>query len=242
MSPIPCPPSWIGRVGLLDVSVVVLLFVAAAVLLLPAICNSRFHAQMVWCQDGLRQSGAAMTDCSQRGGGPSSARFGGGVAVVPVGVAIAGQQENSLLFFDNAFQILRPVSTNIAQGTPPVRTIQTLTLPVSSVQENWLSSRRVAYVSNPSWGDASDTPVAWGDSIVEKAEFPAGTTWTALPGSIMEPPNARTKAGGWNLLFDDGHAGFFVCSSERDLVAAMSSEPADMPVARVFTPSMSKRR
>jgi hypothetical protein len=137
---------------------------------------------------------------------------------------------------------LRPVSTNIAQGTPPVRTIQTLTLPVSSVQENWLSSRRVAYVSNPSWGDASDTPVAWGDSIVEKAEFPAGTTWTALPGSIMEPPNARTKAGGWNLLFDDGHAGFFVCSSERDLVAAMSSEPADMPVARVFTPSMSKRR
>jgi hypothetical protein len=78
LSPVPAPPSWIAQAGWADVSVAVLLFVAAAVLLLPAIQNSRFHARLAACQDNMQQFGAALTQYGNQHGSPLAELAGNG--------------------------------------------------------------------------------------------------------------------------------------------------------------------
>ena len=78
LSPVPSPPSWISQAGWADVSVAVLLFVAAAVLLLPAIQNSRFHARLAACQDNMQQFGAALTQYGNQHGSPLAQLAGNG--------------------------------------------------------------------------------------------------------------------------------------------------------------------
>lgn len=78
LSPVPAPPGWIAQAGWADVSVAVLLFVAAAVLLLPAIQNSRFHARLAACQDNMQQFGAALTQYGNQHGSPLTQLAGNG--------------------------------------------------------------------------------------------------------------------------------------------------------------------
>jgi len=252
MSPVPCPPSWIGRVGLLDVSVVVLLFVAAAVLLLPAICNSRFHARMLWCQDGLRQFGASLTQCGQPSG-PSPVRMADGEAFVPTGVVVCGRRGNDLLLLEDPFQAVRFVPAGSRQSESSATRLQTVTLPVSSSRDDWLASRRVAYVSSPTWFISSNalntwasTPIGWADRRVESASGSSSSVLSPLDRlssqGVVEDSTGPSRIGGSNLLFDDGHAAFFACSSERDLADAMSSEDVASSLARIFAPSTSPRR
>jgi hypothetical protein len=66
MSPMATPPDSAGRFRWLDMAVAAGVFAAVSLLLMPAIQSSRFNAQLIACQDNLRQIGVGMTQYSQR--------------------------------------------------------------------------------------------------------------------------------------------------------------------------------
>jgi hypothetical protein len=57
---------WIGGIRWIDMAVAVGLLIGGAVLLFPAIQNSRFHAQVIQCQNNLRDLGVALAHYSER--------------------------------------------------------------------------------------------------------------------------------------------------------------------------------
>jgi len=69
MSPEICPPSRISRIRRLDVAMAVGVFLAAALLSVPAIQTSRSSARLAGCQDNLRHLGTAMTEYSEKNQG-----------------------------------------------------------------------------------------------------------------------------------------------------------------------------
>jgi len=60
------PPSSSGGWSWRDLAVAAAIFAAAALLVIPAIENSRFNARLVACQDNLRLLGQALSQYSQR--------------------------------------------------------------------------------------------------------------------------------------------------------------------------------
>jgi len=69
MSPVAAPPDSAGRFRWVDVAAAAGFFAAASLLLMPAIQSSRFNAQLIACQDNLRQIGAGMIQYSQHHNG-----------------------------------------------------------------------------------------------------------------------------------------------------------------------------
>jgi len=65
MSPAAAPPDAAGRFRWVDLAAVAGFFAAASLLLMPAIQSSRFNAQLIACQDNLRQVGVGMIQYSQ---------------------------------------------------------------------------------------------------------------------------------------------------------------------------------
>jgi hypothetical protein len=59
------PPSWVSRMTKLDVVMAATVLVAATMLIIPAIQNSRFTARRAACQDNLQKLGLALTKYSQ---------------------------------------------------------------------------------------------------------------------------------------------------------------------------------
>jgi hypothetical protein len=66
MSAVLAPPAAASRWNWADLAVAVGIFLAAGLLLFPAIGNSRFHAQVAACQDNLRQIGVALAGYADR--------------------------------------------------------------------------------------------------------------------------------------------------------------------------------
>ena len=69
MSPVAAPPDSAGRFRWVDVAAAAGFFAAASLLLMPAIQSSRFNAQLIACQDNLRQIGVGMIQYSQHHNG-----------------------------------------------------------------------------------------------------------------------------------------------------------------------------
>jgi hypothetical protein len=246
MSPIPSPPSWIGRVGWLDVSVVALLFVAVGMVLLPAICNSRIHARLAWCQDGLKQFGTTLAETGQQHSPPPAAHLNREL-FMPVGMLASNPRRDGFLLRQNPLPTLTAADTLLSAGDTPIRGMQTVAFPAPSSYDDWLTSQRLVTMSAPivlpsahalnAGRSHSDEGL---DSIVvspldrcSTLGFPAGERSTAQGEGAAD----ISAIQGWNLLFEDGHAAFFTCASERDLGDAFYSEGITSPVARVFVPS-----
>lgn len=62
-------PRWAEGFRPVDIAVGLAVFLAAAALIVPAVQSSRFNAQILTCQDKLRQIGVALTQYSERQGG-----------------------------------------------------------------------------------------------------------------------------------------------------------------------------
>ena len=60
------PPAWINRVRWQNMAVAIGIFVAAVLLIVPAVQRSRVQARLMACQDNLRQIGMALTQYSQQ--------------------------------------------------------------------------------------------------------------------------------------------------------------------------------
>ncbi len=69
LSPVSSTAHWTQGFRFADLAVGVAIFLAAAALIVPALQNSRFHAQVFTCQNKLRQIGVALTQYSERHGG-----------------------------------------------------------------------------------------------------------------------------------------------------------------------------
>jgi hypothetical protein len=63
------PPSWVGRMSRLDMTMAATVLVAAGLLIFPAIQHSRFRAHLAACQDNLRELGTSLNQYSQTHGG-----------------------------------------------------------------------------------------------------------------------------------------------------------------------------
>jgi len=66
MSEEPAPPGWISRFRLVDVAATAAILVLAAMLIFPAIGESRFNSRVAACRGKLQDLGVAMTDYSDR--------------------------------------------------------------------------------------------------------------------------------------------------------------------------------
>ena len=65
MTPAHAAPSWIGRISWLDVAITVCIVAAASLLVIPAIQQSRFHAQVIACQRNQRDLGMGLAQYSE---------------------------------------------------------------------------------------------------------------------------------------------------------------------------------
>jgi hypothetical protein len=65
MSPPAAAASWIARIGWVDVALAVTVLASAALLMIPAVQNSRFHGRITACKDNLRELGTALTQYSE---------------------------------------------------------------------------------------------------------------------------------------------------------------------------------
>jgi hypothetical protein len=80
---------WAGRVGWLDLAMAAGVFMAAALLTIPAILTSRFNARVAVCQDNLRQLGVALGQYSEQHDGffpyvPAEGKLAGAGIYAPV--------------------------------------------------------------------------------------------------------------------------------------------------------------
>ena len=66
MSEAPTPPGWISRFRLVDLAASAAMLVVAAMLIFPAIGESRFNSRVAACQSRLQDLGVAMADYSDR--------------------------------------------------------------------------------------------------------------------------------------------------------------------------------
>jgi hypothetical protein len=66
ISPLTVSAGWMGRVRWLDLVMAVGIWLAASLLVLPAIHGNRFASQLAACQDNLRKVGFALQNYSQR--------------------------------------------------------------------------------------------------------------------------------------------------------------------------------
>jgi len=62
-------PSWVGRIRWLDVAMAATVFLAAALLTIPALQNSRYNSRLIACQNNLREIGQAMKQYALGNGG-----------------------------------------------------------------------------------------------------------------------------------------------------------------------------
>ena len=66
MSALPATGGWMSRVRWPDLVMAIGIWLAASLLVLPAIHSSRFSAQLAACQDNLRKVSFALNNYSQR--------------------------------------------------------------------------------------------------------------------------------------------------------------------------------
>jgi hypothetical protein len=60
ISPQAAPPNWAHRIGWLDMTVALSVFIVAGLLTLPAIQSSRFNSRLATCSDNLRELGTSL--------------------------------------------------------------------------------------------------------------------------------------------------------------------------------------
>jgi hypothetical protein len=65
MSPPAAAADWMGRIGWIDVALAVTVLASAALLMVPAVQNSRFHGRITACKDNLRELGVSLTQYSE---------------------------------------------------------------------------------------------------------------------------------------------------------------------------------
>jgi hypothetical protein len=65
LSPSTATAGWIGRISWIDVALAITVLACAALLMVPAVQNSRFHGRIAVCKDNLRELGTSLAQYSE---------------------------------------------------------------------------------------------------------------------------------------------------------------------------------
>jgi hypothetical protein len=241
MSPDAALPACGARFGWLDaVALAVILFVVA-ILVPPAIHNSRFHLRLASCQERLRQVGLALAQYGYGHGHPIS-ELADNERLTDAGQFAAELLDDGFpsdeggvvcpddwLAAQGVFRRHRRVGSLLAdienrppeviQAGPPPPAWSPMEIPGSSNRE-WLGTWR-----NGMFDDATDPPPA---AVALLADAPSAD----VSGQALDCHDGQ----GRNMFFEDGHVDFLPCSTLRDPSETLLTDD-DVPVTpRVSVP------
>jgi prepilin-type processing-associated H-X9-DG protein len=220
MSPDLALPNRGARVGWLDAAALAVILLVAAILVPPAIHNSRFHSRLGSCQEKLRQVGLALTEYGYKHGhaiseladnerltdagqfaaellddgvGPDDGR-----AVCPDGW-LAAQGACRSPHFGLSLARVDNSTAEASECGPPAPTWSPQEIPGVSIKD-WLGLWR-----NGTMDGATDPPPA---AVAVLTDAPSAD----LPGQAFDYHDGQ----GRNMFFGDGHVDFLPCSTTRD--------------------------
>jgi hypothetical protein len=241
MSPDLALPGGAAHVGWLDVAAVAVILLVAAILVPPAIHNSRFHSRLASCQEKLRQVGLALAQYGYDHGNPVS-ELADNERLTDAGQFAAELLDDDLaaddgravwpdawLAVQGAFRWPRHVGAGLAGVQSPLAEAPETGPPLP----NGLPFE-IAGTSNRDW------PGTWRNGMIDGATAPPPTAVALLadapsadlPGQAFDCHDGQ----GRNMFFEDGHVDFLPCSASCN-AAEMFLSGDDAPATpRVSVP------
>ena len=229
-----------ARVGWSDVAAVAVILLVAAILVPPAIHNSRFHSRLASCQEKLRQVGLALAQYGYDHGNPIS-ELADNERLTGAGQFAAELLDDSLKPDDG--RAVCPDAWLAAQGVVHWShhvgySLASFQSPVAEASEAGPPLPRglpfeIAGMTNRDWpgtwrngmsNGATDTPPA---AVALLADAPSAD----LPGQAIDCHDGQ----GRNMFFEDGHVDFLPCSTPHD-AADMLLSGDDAATPRVSVP------
>ncbi|MBN2475328.1 MAG: hypothetical protein JXB62_12010 [Pirellulales bacterium] len=199
------PPCWVGQIRLADVVMAATVFVAAALLTIPAIQHSRFRSRVVACQNNLKELGQAMKlyATGQYGFFPRIPSQG---KLAAAGIYAPTLKEAGLLTDDR--WVLCPGSPLADQGPLDVPSMEELDAASPAQLVAWRKSMGGSYGYH--LGHVRDG-VYQGTKDLNRSHFPL---MADAPAGVLIPGyQSDHHAGrGQNVLFEDGRVQFLTTS------------------------------
>jgi prepilin-type processing-associated H-X9-DG protein len=230
MSNRPTPPSHVGRFGWLDMATAALLLIVAVAIILPAIDDSRFHARLATCQDGLHQFGQALSHYVYEQDEKLS-QFAKNGRLTPAGVSAALSLRNNCVI--DSHRDICPSVWLAAQNIAEVSTLGAIHLDPNPLQPTGnMLSRAYSYYHRPGM---------WRNGMTDgwrTLPVPANTPLLADAPSADLPGYEFTSHGGRgrNFLFEDGHAEFVPSISSQEISHSFSSHVDGSRSQKTFAP------
>ena len=242
MSPDLALPDRGARVGWLDVAAVAVILLIAAILVPPAIHNSRFHSRLASCQEKLRQVGLALAEYGYEHGHPIS-ELADNERLTGAGQFAAEMLDDGLAPDDG--RAVCPDAWLAAQGAcrcassrrivaggrrndrrPRSRKLGRRCLRWSPLEIPGVSIRDwLGFWRNGTTDGATDPPPA---AVALLADAPSAD----LPGQAFDYHDGQ----GRNMFFEDGHVDFLPCSTPRDPTETLLSGDDSPATPRVSVP------
>jgi hypothetical protein len=234
MSPDWARPGRVSRAGWLDVAAVAVILVAAAILVPPAIHNSRFHSRLATCQEKLRQVGLGLAQYGYDHGNPIS-ELADNERLTDTGQFAAELLGDGLSPADG--RAVCPEAWLAAQGTlrwsrhggswPPGIVCPAAEAPEAGPPSPSGLLFEITVASIKAW------PGTWRNGMIDGETDPppaavallADAPSADLPGQTYECHDGQ----GRNMFFEDGHVDFLPCSTPRDTTDMLFSGD-DAPV------------
>jgi hypothetical protein len=209
-----------ARVGWLDVAAVAVILLVAAILVPPAIHNSRFHSRLASCQEKLRQVGLALAQYGYDHGNPIS-ELADNERLTDAGQFAAEMLDDDLtpddgravcpdawLAVQGAFRWPHHVGLGLAEVESPAAEAFEAGPPLPG-----RLPFEIAGVSNRDW------PGTWRNGMIdgEADPPPAAVALLADSPSADLPDQAFDchDGQGRNMFFEDGHVDFLPCSTPQ---------------------------
>jgi len=199
MTPEAAPPSWIGSIRWLDVAMAAGVFVAAALLTIPAIQSSRFNARVTTCQNNLREIGQAMTQYSEN-------HYGFFPPMPPDGELAAADSYaqfllNDALVSDPARFVCPGSALNEEEGfhIPSADEIRTVSREKLVRQQPWMGGSYGYCLGHLSDGAYRGT---------KNLRRPTFAVLSDVPGNLPGYQSDSHGGRGQNVWFEDGHVRF----------------------------------
>ncbi|HUT09287.1 MAG TPA: hypothetical protein VMY42_02230 [Thermoguttaceae bacterium] len=208
MSPESSPPSGTGHVRWVDVAVAVGVFVAASLLIIPAIQSSRFHSRLTACQDNLFELGRALTQYGDRHDGyfpgvPAEGKLSA------AGIYAAILKDSGLL--PETSRVVCPGSPMAGQSSAEVPSLAELQEATGDRLLVLRSTMGGSY--GYSFGHVQDGVYRFTKNL-GRSDF---ALMADVPLEDRSPLQSFNHGGkGQNVLFEDGHVRFVVRSRPFD--------------------------
>jgi prepilin-type processing-associated H-X9-DG protein len=221
MSPDLALPARGARFGWLDAAAMAVIVLIAAVLVPPAIHNSRFHSRLTSCQEKLRQVGLALTEYGYKHGHALS-ELADNERLTGAGQFAAELLDHSLAPDDG--REVCPDAWLAAQGAHRFLRNSSSLL---ALADNSPAAMPEVGPPTPTWSPQEIPGVSirdwlglWRNGTVDAATDPPPAAMAVLADAPSADSSGQAFAchdgQGRNMFYGDGHVDFLPCSTQRD--------------------------